>query len=117
MRLVATFLITVILLGCASTAPKPKEYQVSHIMCASESAANQALVRLQAGEPFEQVAREVSTDPGTRTKGGRITFWTPADSWSANFAAEVKRLKVGQTSDRPVKTEFGWHIVRVDATR
>jgi len=113
-KLLSFLFAVVVLVGCAS---RPTEYLVSHIMCSTEQAADQALGRIRAGESFEQVARGVSVDPGTKSKGGRISQWTTADSWSPNFAAEVKRLKVGQISEKPVKTEFGWHVVRVDAIR
>ena len=110
-------LSVLVLAGCATSTAKPHEYIASHIMCPTESDAKQALARIRAGESFESIAREVSLDPGTRGKGGRIAYWTKADSWSQNFAAEVKRLNVGEVSSTPVKTEFGWHIVRVDAVR
>lgn len=103
--------------GCTSAQEKPKEYLVSHVMCATEEEAIQALKKIRAGETFEKVAAEVSMDPGTKNKGGKITFWMPANSWSKNFANEVNRLNVGEISSSPVHTEFGWHIVRVDAIR
>ena len=118
MRRLALLLGLALLVGCATpTGSKPKEYLVSHILCADEHAANQALNRILAGEPFELVAQDVSIDPGTQNKGGRIAHWTAADSWSPKFASEVKRLKVGQMADRPVSTEFGWHVVRADSAR
>lgn len=117
MKVLAFLFGLALLAGCASTAPQPKQYLVSHIMCATEQDANQALARLRTGESFEQVAEKVSIDPGTRREGGKIGRWTTADAWSANFADEVRKLGVGQTSAKPIRTEFGWHIVRVDAVR
>jgi peptidyl-prolyl cis-trans isomerase C len=104
-------------LGCATHDARPKEYLVSHILSPTQETANLALARLNAGATFEQVAREESADKGTKYNGGRIAHWTDANQWTVNFAAEVKRLKVGQVSAQPVRTEFGWHIVRVDAIR
>ena len=115
MRSVASIVFSLlVLLGCAT---RPPEYLVSHIMCTSESEASRAIARIRAGEPFERVAEAMSQDPGTRAKGGKIERWTKADDWTANFRTEVRQLKVGEVSDRPVKTEFGWHVVRVDAVR
>jgi peptidyl-prolyl cis-trans isomerase C len=96
---------------------RPREYLVSHILCATEPEAQRALDRIRAGEPFEQVARSVSLDPTVRTNGGRLPYWTEADSYTATFAAEVKRLKAGELSARPTRSEFGWSIVRVDEVR
>lgn len=105
------------LLGCTTPQSKPKQYLVSHILVPTQEAANVVLHKLDAGFAFERVAMEHSIDSGTKYIGGRIAHWTDANDWSANFAAEVKRLQVGQVSQKPINTEFGWHIVRVDAIR
>lgn len=115
MKVLSFLLSLFILTACASTDTKPKQYLISHIMCATEHEANQARLRVLAGEPFEDVAKTMSTDPGTKNKGGRIAQWSAAGAFSANFANEVKQLNIGQISAKPVKTEFGWHVVRVDA--
>jgi len=116
-RVVVAGLVPLVLLPAACATAPPPQYQVSHILCATEADAWQALRRVQAGEAFEKVAAEVSLDTGTRARGGRIVHWTAADDWTPAFAAEVKRLRVGEVSARPVKTEFGWHLLRVDAIR
>jgi parvulin-like peptidyl-prolyl isomerase len=115
MNKLLSLLAFLLLVGCV--ANKPPEYLVSHIMCSTEADAARALIRLRKGESFEQIAADMSSDPGTRSKGGSIAHWTKADDFTSAFATEVKRLKIHEVSATPVRTEFGWHIVRVNAVR
>lgn len=101
----------------ASSVNGPREYQVSHILLANEAEAQRAAQRLKNGESFEKVAAEMSLDTGTKTHGGKINRWTKAKDFSANFGREVQNLNLNQFSTTPVKTEFGWHLIRIDAIR
>lgn len=101
----------------ANSQNGPREYQVSHILLANEATAQRAVQRLKNGEAFEIVAAEMSLDTGTKTHGGKISRWTKAKDFSENFAREVQNLNLNQFSTTPVKTEFGWHLIRVDAIR
>ena len=92
------------------------EYLVSHIMCATEAQAQAALDRIHAGESFETVAKQVSQDPSSGAQGGHLG-WSQADSFVPAFRDEILRLQVGQMSAHPIRTPFGWHIVRVEAMR
>lgn len=92
---------------------RPEVRQVRHILVADEAAVDRVLRRLEAGEAMEDVARAVSTDPGSRKEGGylgdvrRGELAGPLEE--ALFAAEVGAI-VG-----PIETEHGWHVARVDA--
>jgi peptidyl-prolyl cis-trans isomerase C len=89
------------------------EYRAHHILVASEDDAKKALARIKGGEDFGKVADEVSKDPGS--KGGDLGWFT-RDRMVPEFGDAVAKMKPGQISD-PVKSQFGWHIVKLDETR
>ena len=92
------------------------EYRVRHILVATEPEAQAVLKRLRAGEDFAAVAREVSIDNGTKESGGDLE-WTSPSSMVPEFGAAMKSQKKGEVSRAPVKTSYGWHVLRVDDTR
>lgn len=88
---------------------------VSHILVADEATANAVKARLDAGEDFATLAREVSTDPGSKDKGGDLGAVPSSGSgFVPEFEAAMNTLAVGQVS-APVKSSFGFHIIRVTA--
>jgi peptidyl-prolyl cis-trans isomerase C len=97
-------------------AMKPEEeVSARHVLVESEDEAKAALVRLKAGEDFTKVAAEMSKDPGSKTDGGDLGFFSK-DRMVAPFAEAAFKLKKGELSD-PVKSQFGWHVIRVDDRR
>lgn len=92
------------------------EYRVRHILVATEPEAQAVLKRLRAGEDFAKVAKEVSTDNGTKESGGDLE-WASPGSMVPEFGEAMKSQKKGEVSAAPVKTRFGYHILRVDDTR
>lgn len=94
-----------------SQLPKLR-YRASHILVATEDAAKQLIVQLQKGASFEQLAKANSTDAGSKDRGGDLDWFTP-DSMTPPFAEAVQKLKKGETIAAPVKTQFGWHVIRL----
>lgn len=93
---------------------KPETKRVRHILVADEAAANQVLLRLAAGEDFVNLAKEVSIDAGTRDMGGDLGERPAQGSGLVpEFEQAMAQLGKGQTSG-PVKTQYGYHIIRVD---
>ena len=92
------------------------EYHVRHIMLASETDAKAVLDRLAKGEKFDKLAKEKSTDKGSAAQGG-LLGWVPASQFPPSFTDALKKLGKGQMSPAPVKTEAGWHIIRVEDLR
>lgn len=89
--------------------------KAKHILVKDEAIANQVIARLNAGEDFAVVAKEVSIDPGSKDKGGDLgDVQTVGSGFVAEFETAMKSLAAGQTSG-PVKTQFGFHIIRVDS--
>lgn len=94
---------------------QPETRAVSHILVADEATANAVKARLDAGEDFATVARELSTDPGSKDKGGSLgSVPATGSGFVPEFEAAMNALAVGQTS-APVKSSFGFHIIRVTA--
>lgn len=91
-----------------------KEYQVRHLSVASEEQARDLLKQLEDGADLAQLARENSTDPGAEINGGDIGWFRPDIFVDERFAGAVAALGKGETTEAPVKTRFGWHIIRVE---
>jgi peptidyl-prolyl cis-trans isomerase C len=98
----------------AAKARKPEqEIHARHILVPTEDEAKAALERVKKGEDFAKVADQVSKDPGSQ--GGDLGWFT-ADKMVKEFADAAFKLDVGQVSD-PVKSEFGWHIIKLEGKR
>jgi peptidyl-prolyl cis-trans isomerase C len=89
------------------------EIHARHILVATEAQAQTALKRVRAGEDFAKVAGELSTDPGS--EGGDLGWFT-RDQMVPQFADAAFKLQVGQISE-PVKSDFGWHIIKLEGKR
>ncbi|MFA5975315.1 MAG: peptidylprolyl isomerase [Elusimicrobiota bacterium] len=89
---------------------KPEEIRVSHILVSSEPETLEVLARLRANEPFEKVAREMSKDPATASRGGKLSPLRHG-ALMPEFEDVAFRLKVGEVSGA-VKTPFGFHIIK-----
>jgi parvulin-like peptidyl-prolyl isomerase len=81
-----------------------------HILVADEAAAKTVRQRLANGEDFSKVAAEVSTDTGTKEKGGDLG-WFGKGAMVPEFETAAFALKVGEIS-QPVKSQFGYHIIQ-----
>ena len=92
------------------------EFQARHILIKDEKAAKAALAKLKKGEKFDKLASTLSEDTGTKAKGGELGWVRSDANLVAPFMEAMKKLKKGETSEL-VKTEFGFHILRVDDTR
>jgi len=89
------------------------EYQVRHILVEEEPLANDILKQIKEKKAtFEELAKKHSKDPGSAAQGGDLG-WAQADNYVAPFAEAVKNTKKGTIADKPVQSQFGWHIVEV----
>jgi peptidyl-prolyl cis-trans isomerase C len=95
---------------------KPEEeVRARHILVENEDEAKKALARVRGGEDFAKVAAELSKDPGSKTDGGDLGFFTQ-DRMVAPFAEAAFKLEPGKISE-PVKSQFGWHVIKVEEKR
>jgi peptidyl-prolyl cis-trans isomerase C len=99
-------------------AENPAETEVSarHILVASEQKAREILAALARGGDFARLAAENSLDPSGKDNGGDLGFFKKGDM-VPEFSEVAFSLKDGQTADKPVKSQFGWHVIRVDKVR
>lgn len=86
--------------------------KVSHILVETEEEANAVIDRLNSGEDFATVAKEISIDPGSKEKGGDLDFIKYTDNMVKEFLDASFALEVGALSD-PVKSDYGYHIIKV----
>jgi peptidyl-prolyl cis-trans isomerase C len=93
-----------------------KEFRARHILVEKEDEAKAILAALQQGEKFEDLAKQRSKDPGSGANGGDLD-WASPDSFVPEFADAMRKLGKGQLTTAPVKSSFGWHIIRVDDVR
>ena len=91
------------------------EYRARHILVKGEDEARAIIARLKGGAKFEELAK-VSDDPGSKEKGGDLD-WATAATFVPEFSKAMTSLKKGETVDAPVKTQFGFHVIRLDDVR
>jgi len=93
-----------------------KEYRARHILVENEEEAKAIIASLKKGAKFEDLAKKSSKDPGSGANGGDLD-WANADSYVPEFSDAMKKLGKGQMTETPVKTQFGWHVIRLDDVR
>ena len=93
-----------------------KEYKARHILVNKEEEAKAIIASLKKGAKFEEIAKKQSKDPGSGANGGDLDWATP-QSYVPEFAEAMIKLNKGQTTEAPVKSQFGWHVIRLDDVR
>ena len=97
------------------SVPAEQEVRARHILVENEDEAKTIATRVKGGEDFAKVAGEVSKDPGSKTDGGDLGFFTK-EQMVPEFSAVAFTLEPGKISD-PVKSQFGWHVIKVEEKR
>ncbi|MFZ6847278.1 peptidylprolyl isomerase [Undibacterium sp. RuRC25W] len=92
-----------------------KEYHAFHILVDKEDDAKAIISKLKAGAKFEELAKQ-SKDTGSAAKGGDLDWATPATFVPA-FSEAMVALQKGQFTETPVKTQFGFHIIKLEDAR
>jgi peptidyl-prolyl cis-trans isomerase C len=95
-------------------APK-EEYHARHILVDDEAKAKDLISQLDKGGSFEQLAKDNSKD-GSATEGGDLGWFNP-NQMVKPFSDAVKQLEVGKYTATPVKSEFGWHVIKLEDKR
>jgi peptidyl-prolyl cis-trans isomerase C len=93
-----------------------KEIKARHILVEKEADAVAIIASLKKGGKFDDIAKKRSKDTGSGAKGGDLD-WANPTSYVPEFSAALLKLNKGQLTDTPVKTQFGFHVIRVDDTR
>jgi peptidyl-prolyl cis-trans isomerase C len=92
------------------------EYQVRHILTKNEDEAKEIIKELDNKGDFAALAKKKSIDVQSGKNGGMLG-WINQGMVVPEFFEGVARLEKGAYSKEPVKTEFGWHVIKVDDTR
>ena len=92
-----------------------KEYHARHILVGTEDEAKQIIAKLKGGAKFEDLAKQ-SKDPGSAQNGGDLDWASPA-SFVPEFSKAMTSLNKGQITETPVKTQVGYHVIKLDDVR
>ena len=92
-----------------------KEYHARHILVEKEDDAKAIIAKLKGGAKFEELAKQ-SKDPGSAGNGGDLDWAAPA-AFVKPFSDAMVSLQKGQLYDTPVKTQFGYHVIKLDDVR
>ena len=93
-----------------------KEYKASHILVEKEDEAKAIIASIKKGAKFADIAKKQSKDPGSGANGGDLD-WANPSSYVSEFTEALIKLSKGQMTQTPIKSQFGWHIIRLDDTR
>lgn len=96
--------------------PNAREYKARHILIKKEADAKAVLAQIKKGGKFDEIAKKKSEDTGSKAKGGELD-WTDGANLVKPFAEAMKTLKKGETTQTLVKTQYGFHIIRMDDVR
>ncbi len=100
----------------AQVAKLPKtEYHARHILVATQPYAERIVESLKKGIKFDELARRESMDP-SKDNGGDLGWFTP-ERMDKSFSDAVVSLKPGEYTDKPVQTQYGWHVIQLIETR
>lgn len=92
-----------------------KEYRARHILVEQEDEAKSIIEQLGKGAKFEELAKK-SKDTGSAANGGQLD-WAGPESYVPEFSAAMTKLEKGKYTETPVKSQFGWHVIRLDDVR
>ena len=93
-----------------------KELKAAHILVEKEELAKDLIAQLKKGAKFDDLAKKNSKDPGSGAKGGDLG-WANPSNYVKEFSEALAKLKKGQLTEVPVKSQFGFHIIRLDDER
>ena len=92
-----------------------KEYHARHILVEKEDDAKAIITKLKGGAKFEDLAKQ-SKDTGSAANGGDLDWASPA-TFVKPFSDALVALKKGQLTETPVKTQFGYHVIKLEDVR
>ncbi len=99
----------------AATIPGQEEVNARHILLKTEAEAKAVVAELKKGGDFAEIAKKRSIDPGAAS-GGDLGYFT-REQMVPEFSEAAFKLKKGEITEAPVKSSFGWHVIRVEDTR
>ena len=100
----------------AKSAEGDKEYKAQHILVEDEKEAKDLIAQIKKGGNFDKLAKEKSKDAGSKEQGGKLE-WTMPANFVKPFSEAMVKLKKGEMTQEPVKTSYGYHIIKLEDTR
>jgi peptidyl-prolyl cis-trans isomerase C len=97
-------------------AQSGNEYHARHILVDKEDDAKKLIAQIKAGAKFDELAKKNSKDTGSAENGGDLD-WSKPTNYVPEFSAALQKLKPGEMTDTPVKTQFGYHIIKLEEVR
>jgi peptidyl-prolyl cis-trans isomerase C len=99
-----------------TTTPPKEEVKVRHILVDTEEAAKAVIADLKSGTSFEDEAKAKTKDPSGAANGGDLGYVGKGDT-VPEFSDAAFKLKPGEITETPVKTQFGWHVIKAEDRR
>ncbi len=96
--------------------PPKEEISARHILVATEAEATKIIGEIKGGADFAKIAGDRSIDPAGKQQGGSLGYFAREDM-VAEFSEAAFKLKDGEVTLAPVKTQFGWHVIKVEGRR
>ena len=93
-----------------------REYKARHILVGTEDEAKGVIADLKKGAKFDELAKKLSKDDGTKAKGGDLEWQAPG-TFDKDFSTALIKLAKGKFTETPVKTRFGFHVILLDDSR
>ena len=100
----------------AKASATGNEYLASHILVKTEAEANKIIADLGKKAKFADLAKKLSQDPGSAKNGGDLN-WSDPSAFVKEFSDAMVALKKGEVTKTPVKTQFGYHVIKLNNTR
>jgi peptidyl-prolyl cis-trans isomerase C len=96
--------------------PAKEEVSARHILLQTEAQAKEVIADLKKGGDFAEIAKTRSIDPSGKQNGGDLGFFA-REEMVPEFSEAAFKLKEGELTQAPVKSQFGWHVIKVEAKR
>jgi peptidyl-prolyl cis-trans isomerase C len=96
--------------------PTEEEVHARHILVSTEDEAKALIAEIKKGAAFDKLAKEKSTDKASGAEGGDLGWFKKSDMVK-EFADAAFNLKKGELTEAPVKTQFGYHVIKVEDRR
>ncbi len=97
--------------------PPQEEIRVRHILVATEAEARAIIEELKKGGDFAAIATSRTTDPSGRQNGGDLGFFKKDDMVPEFAEAAFALTTPGQITETPVRSPFGWHVIKLEERR
>ena len=100
----------------SAAANAGQEYKARHILVEKEEDAKALIAQIKGGASFEELAKKNSKDTGSAANGGDLDFANP-NNFVPEFSKAMTALQKGEMTQEPVKSQFGYHIIKLEDIR